>query len=69
MPFHYQWHQASEPIGSRLEIILNEGDLYFMSEKAVGYDWLKKKIPTLRHAAGFPKVLKLDNKNVVGVEV
>ena len=26
-----------------------------MSEKAVGFDWLKKKIPTLRHSTGCAK--------------
>ena len=26
-----------------------------MSEKAVGFDWLKKKVPTLRHASGTDK--------------
>ena len=31
-----------------------------MTEKTVGTDWKKKNIPTLRHAAGFAKALKLD---------
>jgi hypothetical protein len=26
-----------------------------MSEKAVGFDWLKKNTPTLRHATGCDK--------------
>ena len=30
-----------------------------MSEKAVGTDWKKKKIWTLRHAAGCNKFIKL----------
>eukprot|EP00051_Salpingoeca_urceolata_P015969 m.210079 g.210079 ORF g.210079 m.210079 type:complete len:102 (+) comp18553_c0_seq4:359-664(+) len=45
-------HQDSKPIGPRVEINLRSGDLYAMSDKAVGHDWLKKSIPTLRHAAG-----------------
>jgi hypothetical protein len=56
IPLHYQWFYKSEPIGSR--IILNNiqhGDIYIMSEKATGYDWKKKNIYTLRHAAGSEK--------------
>jgi hypothetical protein len=30
-----------------------------MSEKAVGTDWMKKIAPTLRHAAGCAKFLKI----------
>eukprot|EP00051_Salpingoeca_urceolata_P015971 m.210087 g.210087 ORF g.210087 m.210087 type:complete len:271 (+) comp18553_c0_seq5:109-921(+) len=52
LPLHFQWHQDSKPIGPRVEINLRSGDLYAMSDKAVGHDWLKKSIPTLRHAAG-----------------
>jgi 2-hydroxy-3-keto-5-methylthiopentenyl-1-phosphate phosphatase len=36
---------------------LNDGDIYFMSQKAVGTDWKRKIIPTLRHAAGAKKYL------------
>jgi hypothetical protein len=52
-PLYYKGFQRSEPISEPLEIMLNGGDMYFMSDKAVGYDWHKKIIPTLRHAAGF----------------
>jgi hypothetical protein len=44
--------------GKRLEIVLNHGDLYIMSEKAVGTDWMSKNVLTLRHAAGEAKNLK-----------
>ena len=30
----------------------NPPDMYIMSEKAVGFDWKKKKMLTLRHTAG-----------------
>lgn len=33
--------------------------MYIMSEKATGYDWKKRSIYTLRHAAGCKKYLKL----------
>jgi hypothetical protein len=55
MPLYYQWYQNSNPVGKLFEITLNDGDMYIMSEKAVGFDWLKKKVATLRHAAGSKK--------------
>ena len=53
MPFHYQWFYKSDVIGKRIIINLNPGDVYVMSEKAVGTDWKRKIIPTLRHATAF----------------
>lgn len=55
MPLYYQWFQNSEPMGERIKVDLGDGDMYVMSEKAVGNDWMKKKIPTLRHATGCDK--------------
>lgn len=52
IPLYFQWYQHSTPVGERIQLSLRDGDMYAMSEKAVGCDWLKKKIPTLRHAAG-----------------
>ena len=52
MLLHYQWHYRGERVGNRIVLTLNHGDLYVMSEKAVGTDWHKKIIYTLRHAAG-----------------
>ena len=52
MPLHYQWYFQGNAIGERIVIPLDPGDIYVMCEKAVGTDWKKKKIPTLRHAAG-----------------
>ena len=48
----YQWYIESEPVGEVVQTILHNGDLYIMSAKAVGTDWKKRKIFTLRHAAG-----------------
>lgn len=59
MPLHYQWFQNSKPVGKRIKLKINDGDLYIMSEKAVGFDWLKKKKLTLRHAAGCKKFLTI----------
>lgn len=55
MPLSYQWYQNSKPIGKKFILQLQHGDLYIMSEKAVGNDWKKKSIYTLRHAAGSTK--------------
>jgi len=55
MPLFYQWFLNSEPVGTKLKIDLDGGDLYIMSEKTVGKDWKSKSIYTLRHAAGCEK--------------
>lgn len=52
IPLFYQWFHRFKPIGQKITINLNHGDMYAMSEKAVGTDWRSSKIPTLRHAAG-----------------
>jgi hypothetical protein len=52
MSLYYRWYQNSETFGPVTHIILEPGDMYIMSEKAVGTDWKKRIIPTLRHAAG-----------------
>lgn len=59
MPLHYLWHKRSVAVGQRVELMLNHGDVYIMSEKAAGTDWMKKVIPTLRHAAGAAKFLEI----------
>jgi hypothetical protein len=59
IPFQYQWFMEGKPVGSRINVELKRGDLYAMGAKAVGTDWKKRKIPTLRHAAGAPKFLKV----------
>ena len=62
MPFHYQLFQQSKPIDNRIKLKVNPGDVYIMSEKAVGTDWKKRIIPTLRHAAGAKKYLTIKEK-------
>lgn len=52
LPIHYQWYKQNEPIGDNMSYVLNHGDMYIMSEKATGFDWKKRSIMTLRHAAG-----------------
>ena len=55
MPIYFHWYKDNETIGTKIEIPLNGGDMYVMSEKAVGTDWKMKKIATLRHATGCKK--------------
>lgn len=55
MPLHYWWYRNSQRIGDRINLMVRHGDIYFMSEKATGHDWLKRSIYTLRHAAGCSK--------------
>lgn len=58
LPLHYQWYHGGSPAGERVKLDLDGGDVYVMSEKATGDDWKKKKVLTLRHAAGAAKFLK-----------
>ena len=56
-PLYYQWYYKSKKVGELFEVNLSHGDLYIMSSKAVGTDWKRKNVYTLRHAAG-------DKKNI-----
>ena len=58
-PLYYQWFHKGEAIGDRIEISLDHGDIYIMSEKATGNDWKTRNKLTLRHAAGDLKHLKV----------
>jgi hypothetical protein len=57
MPLCYAWFLRNEPISAPVTINIEHGDMYIMSEKAVGTDWKKSSIPTLRHAAGCEKYI------------
>jgi hypothetical protein len=59
LPLHYQWYHEGKPVGENIRIDIHGGDFYVMGEKAVGTDWKKRKVPTLRHAAGSPKYVAL----------
>jgi hypothetical protein len=58
-PLEYQWFYNGAAIGSRVRMDLRHGDMYIMSAKAVGRDWKRRTIPTLRHAAGADKYLTI----------
>lgn len=62
LPLRFHWFLGGKAIGSPVQFMLNHGDIYIMSEKAVGTDWRIENIPTLRHAAGCDKYLQLCSK-------
>ena len=51
-PLAYRWYKNRQPVGDPISITLGHGDVYVMSAKAVGTDWKRSTILTLRHAAG-----------------
>ena len=59
-PMRWQWFKGGMPVGEPIDIILNCGDVYIMSEKAVGAEWKKSSIYTLRHSAGAEKYRSLN---------
>ena len=53
MNLYYRWYRGSTPVGQMITIALQPGDVYIMSDKAVGWDWRSNRTGlTLRHAAG-----------------
>jgi len=65
MPLKFLWFEESKPVGAEGEMLLDAGDVYFMSEKAVGFDWLTKKGLTLRHSAGADKYSSVDTLKAI----
>ncbi len=63
MKLRFQWYLNTMPVGNpAVTLTLCDGDMYVMSSKAVGSDWLSRSFPTLRHAAGAEKYLTPKNK-------
>ena len=58
-PLRWQWFKDGMPVGKSIDIRLNSGDVYIMSEKSVGADWKKSSLYTLRHSAGADKYRSL----------
>jgi hypothetical protein len=59
MDLYYAWFKDGSVVGDQVKIPLHHGDMYIMSEKAVGTDWKKRSIYTLRHATGCSKFTAL----------
>lgn len=63
MPLRYQWFPRKELVGEpAATVMLGYGDVYVMSDKAVGWDWKRSSIATLRHAAGADKYIRVKAK-------
>lgn len=60
MCIKFAWFQWSRQISDAHEIVLNHGDIYIMSKKAVGCDWKRTKGGhlSLRHCAGVGKYVE-----------
>lgn len=58
MPIVFRWYKDNKQVGKEYTFELGNGDLYIMSEKATGFDWKRKSIFTLRHAAGCKKYIQ-----------
>ena len=58
-PMRWNWFHQGYPIGNPIDLTIFDGDVYIMSEKALGVDWEKKTFPTVRHAAGHNKYTSL----------
>ena len=58
MPLVFQWYHRGKTVGAPLRILLADGDMYAMSDKATGHDWRSSSQYTLRHAAGAAPFLK-----------
>lgn len=52
MRLKFAWFHRSLPVSPSYEVILNHGDIYVMSSKAVGSDWHCRSLYTVRHCAG-----------------
>lgn len=57
LPLYFQWYHKFNRVNDRIEIKLNDGDIYVMSELAVGTNWKKSSLYTLRHAVGANKYI------------
>ena len=65
MKMQWCWYFRHSAVGEKFEVTFSDGDMYIMEEKAVGNDWKKSSIFTLRHAAGAEKYLKEKRKEEV----
>jgi hypothetical protein len=71
MPLLFQAYYKLKPYGEMTQVALRHGDVYVMCGKAVGNDWKKRSLVTLRHAAGsqtcaYSKLKKQKSEQVTG---
>ena len=63
MPMKYGMFNKCKMVGKSFQTVIKGGDLYFMSEEAVGAEWKKNSKYIWRHAAGAAKYLKMKGEN------
>lgn len=56
-PIAFMWFYRHNSVGHKLILNLNDGDIYAMSAKTVGKDWMSSSKYTLRHSAGCKKYI------------
>jgi hypothetical protein len=61
-PIYFQWYHKNKEISEPVKIDVKGGDIYIMSEKAVGTDWKCSSKYTLRHAAALNEKLIFKKK-------
>lgn len=52
MKLAFQWYYAGKPVSNKIVLDVHGGDFYVMGAKAVGNDWKKRSVYSLRHEAG-----------------
>jgi len=64
-PLRFQWYRYGQPVGREGILELQEGDLYMMSQEAVGtLTFAKPREYTLRHAAGHDSYLEKNDSHM-----
>jgi len=64
MPMKYGMFHNSNMVGKSFQTVIKGGDLYFMSEEAVGAGWKYRSKYMWRHAAGADKYLKMKGEKI-----
>ena len=57
-PLGYRWRIRGKGVGKKITLGFKHGDMYIMSEKAVGRFWKQRSTLQLVHAAGAAKYMK-----------
>jgi len=57
-PLGYRWRIRGKGVGKKMVLNFKHGDMYIMSEKAVGTDWKRRASLQLVHAAGAEQYMK-----------
>lgn len=61
-PFHVRWHMDSVPVSEHATVMLEHGDMYFMTEFTCGFSKMKKTNLCLKHAAGYAPIIFKEKK-------